>query len=107
MYQDGFVSWSPKDVFEEAYREYGTPGDELLETLIPMISVDYKERFEAEYAELKVRIQKLDAMLQKYKAGTLSFKPTCGYELLFEQTMAMEKYLELLEKRAEIEGITL
>lgn len=72
-----------------------------------MVSEDYKERFKAEYLQLKIRIDGLYNMLSKYKEGTLTFKPSCSYDLLDKQLFAMQMYLLLLEERAEIEGIEL
>ena len=56
---------------------------------------------------LKNRHAGLKAMLEKYKAGKLSFKPNCSYELLHEQLIYMEGYARVLDERAEIEGIEL
>ena len=54
-----------------------------LERLIELMkSEDYKDRFRAEYYQLEDRIDKLVNMLEKYKAGTLNFTPSCSYELL-------------------------
>jgi hypothetical protein len=72
-----------------------------------MNSTDYKERFRAEYAQLKLRMIGLSAMLEKYKAGTLSFTPSCSYDLLNGQFKAMDMYASYLEERAVIEGINL
>lgn len=55
---------------------------ELKDTIEMMVSVDYKERFKAEYLQLKIRMTGLSNMLKKYKAGTLTFKPSCSYDLL-------------------------
>ncbi len=79
----------------------------LIETVEMMNSTDYKERFRAEYFQLKIRIESLDAMLKKYKEGTLSFIPSCSYDLLNNQLIAMEKYRNYLIERAEIEDICL
>ncbi|MFR1823852.1 MULTISPECIES: crAss001_48 related protein [Clostridium] len=80
---------------------------ELKDTVQMMESVDYKERFKAEYLQLKIRINGLRNMLKKYKAGTLPFTPSCSYDLLNGQLKAMELYATYLEERAEIEGIDL
>lgn len=80
---------------------------ELKETVKMMESVDYKERFKAEYLQLKIRITGLKNMLKKYKSGTLNFKPSCSYDLLNGQLKAMEMYASYLEERAEIEKIEL
>lgn len=80
---------------------------ELKDTVTLMESEDFKDRFRAEYYQVKIRLEKLNAMLEKYKAGTLPFKPECPYELLKAQVVSMEDYKFRLEKRAEIEGIEL
>ena len=80
---------------------------ELKDTIEMMVSVDYKERFKAEYLQLKIRINGLRNMLKKYKAGTLTFKPSCSYDLLNGQLKAMEMYAQYLKERAEIENIEL
>lgn len=77
-----------------------------LERLVELMkSEDYKDRFRAEYYQLEDRIDKLANMLEKYKAGTLNFTPSCSYDLLNGQLKSMLLYLEYLTERAEIEGI--
>lgn len=71
-----------------------------------MTSSDYKERFLAEYWQVKIRLEKLEAMLKKYRDGTISFKPTCSYELLFNQVIYMRGYLSILDERMLIEGVS-
>lgn len=80
---------------------------ELKDTINDMTSSDYKERFKAEYQQLKVRHDKLDTMTAKYQAGTLEFEPTCPLTLLLEQQEYMFRYLRCLKVRAEYEGIDL
>lgn len=80
---------------------------ELKDTIEMMWSEDYKERFKAEYLQLKIRINGLRNMLKKYKASTLTFKPSCSYDLLNGQLKAMEMYAQYLKARAEIENIEL
>ena len=79
----------------------------LKDTVPMMISDDYKERFVAEYAQLKIRYNKLYAVLEKYAADKLDFKPTCPIEILYEQLDHMEAYLNVLETRAKYENIQL
>lgn len=79
----------------------------LMDTVEMMGSKDYKERFRAEYFQLKIRTEGLATMLKKYRLGTLPFTPTCSYNMLFSQLMYMNNYLKQLEKRAEIENIDL
>lgn len=80
---------------------------ELNDTIEMMNSPDYKERFKAEYLQLKIRYSKLYRMCVKYKAGTLNFVPSCSLDILVEQLRAMGNYIMLLEARAEIENIPL
>lgn len=80
---------------------------ELRDTIEMMQSEDYKERFKAEYFQVRIRIMKLSAMLEKYKNGTLDFKPSCKYDLLYRQCRHMIEYARCLEERATVEGIDL
>lgn len=67
----------------------------------------YKERMVEEYRQTKDRYDKLHKMLVKYDAGTLDFTLTCPVELLRKQAYHMGNYLNVLEIRAEIEGVAL
>lgn len=80
---------------------------ELKDTVTLMESSDYQERYKAEYYQLKVRVEKLAAMLEKYATGTLDFKPSCSYDLLFEQLVYMRGYMRILKERAMIDGVAL
>lgn len=80
---------------------------ELKDTIEMMQSSDFKERFIAEYQQVKIRYDKLDEMTVKYEAGTLPFTPNCSLELLKEQKKHMGNYIRCLKIRAEIEGINL
>ena len=80
---------------------------ELKDTVELMSSLDYKERFKAEYWQLKIRYQKLHNMVIKYEAQTLDFTPTCDLDILKHQMYLMEQLLYVLEIRAEIEKINL
>lgn len=79
----------------------------LCDTVEPMLSNDYKERFRAEYMQTKYRYDRLHDMVVRYEAGTLNFKPTCSIELLKQQKSAMGQYLYSLEVRAQVEHIQL
>lgn len=79
----------------------------LKETVEMMNSDNYKERFKAEYYQLKIRKEKLEAMLEKYRNGTLEFTPNCSYDLLHTQLVYMECYMNVLEERAKVENIEL
>ena len=80
---------------------------ELEETIDGMLNDDYKERFKAEYRQLRIRLGKLSKMLRKYDEGVLEFTPSCPIGLLKRQYETMYRYAELLEIRALIEHIDL
>ena len=80
---------------------------DLKDTIELMVSENYKDRFKAEFYQLKTRRDNLHAMIVKYAAGSLDFEPSCPLELLEEQEEAMDKYIHILEVRAEIEKIEL
>ena len=80
---------------------------ELNYTVEMMTSTDYKERFKAEYYQLKIRYGKLMKMLKYWDKDELDFTPDCPRTLYTLQVRAMHDYLALLEARAKIEGIEL
>lgn len=79
----------------------------LADTTDLMNSEDYKERFIAEYYQLKIRYDSLNTMIVKIKAGTLDFTPKCPVNTLEDQLYYMNDYMKILRIRAEIEGINL
>lgn len=79
----------------------------LQDTIKMMDNADYKERFKAEYYQLKIRHEGLARMLKGYREGTLDFTPTCSYDLLHAQLVYMEHYLNVLEERSKIENVEL
>ena len=78
---------------------------ELKDTVELMISDNYNNRFKAERYQLDIRINKLQAMLEKYKNNQLDFVPKCPYELLNKQLEAMIEYRNCLLEREIIEDI--
>lgn len=80
---------------------------ELKDTIDLMTSSDYKDRFKAEYYQVKIRAEKLDKMLQDFYDNKLDFTPTSPIALLHGQLIDMKKYMSRLELRAEDEGIKL
>lgn len=79
----------------------------LSDTCNLMCSTDYKDRFVAEYQQLRIRYDKLSEMVSKYISGELNFEPRCSIAVLKKQLVVMEEYLEVLQRRANIEGISL
>ena len=102
-YEDGYKSWCPKDVFEK--HNYFIKNEELAKTCEGMVSPDYKERFKAEYVQLKNRLYGLQRMLDAWDNDKLNFTPTCPKDLYYEQIAGMKQYLEVLKQRAEIEKV--
>ena len=84
---------------------------ELKETIEKMTSVDYKERFIAEYQQTKIRYEKLKHFCDVIEASQLTKteepKHDCPLSLLREQQSVMGQYLHILELRAVIENIVL
>lgn len=80
---------------------------ELKDTIDLMQSNDFKERFKAEYYQLKIRMTGLKNMLDKYRKNELDFVPNCSYDLLNAQFKSMDLYCSYLEERAQIENIEL
>lgn len=93
---------------------------ELKETVDLMCSANYKERFKAEYYQLKIRYEKLKNFCNKIEAyDSLSWsdakkdttvkepKHDCPFELLRTQQRQMGELLHTLEIRAVIENVNL
>ena len=77
----------------------------LNDTVSMMNSVDYRERFRAEYYQLVIRYKKLKAMLEKWDKGELDFAPDCNRGILNMQERVMADYIAILESRAQIEDV--
>lgn len=78
---------------------------ELKDTIKLMESNDYEDRFKAEYYQVKIRREKLQKMLNNWEH--LSFTPNSPKRYLKYQLDIMLEYMQVLEERAEKEGIEL
>ena len=80
-YKNGYKSWSPKEVFDKAYKPFE----------------DFKDRLHIELDELEDRLTKLNVALGKdgfrEKVGDYQFK------LMKEQSLAMAAYKKALGER--------
>lgn len=80
-YENGYQSWSPKEVFDKAYKPFE----------------DFKDRLHIELDELEDRLTKLNVALGKdgfrEKVGDYQFK------LMKEQSLAMAAYKKALGER--------
>ncbi|MCI1914658.1 MAG: hypothetical protein LKJ05_02865 [Bifidobacteriaceae bacterium] len=79
----------------------------LADTIPLMQSADYQDRFRAEYEQLTIRAKKLEFMIGRYERNELDFTPKTPLPLLRAQFSSMATYLDVLDYRAEIEGINL
>lgn len=79
----------------------------LSDTIEMMTSSDYKERFKAEYYQVKIRYDKLKDMCDKWDKGELDFTPTCSRDTYTRQLAAMKGYLDVLVYRAVKESVEL
>lgn len=79
----------------------------LKNTVWMMTSEDHRDRFRAEYLQLQIRADRLAALLDKMRAGSLKFKPKCSRRLLQKQLRIMRSYAAVLRERARIEEIDL
>ena len=80
---------------------------QLKDTIEMMTSEDFKERFKAEYYQLLIRLDSLTSMLIKWKNNMLDFEPKCSKEILEQQVIFMQAYIDILRLRAKIEEIDL
>lgn len=84
IYEDGYESWSPKDVFEKAYK----PSETVL------------DRLKIERYELRERIEKLEALLgNEINEGVKKAGGVPQAALLIIQRSHMVNYLDVLETR--------
>ena len=104
-YEDGYKSWYSLDAFKK--NNYPVHNEELASTCEMMVSEDYKERFKAEYIQLKNRYEGLNRFISVLDNGALSFTPPCPRATYNFQLRAMKEYLDILEVRAKIENIYL
>lgn len=82
----GYISWSPKDVFEKSYLSIGDVGD------IPA----HQQRVHAEKAQLDEKLQKLQEF---FLTDLFRGQPDDERNRLFQQAGAMRVYSELLGER--------
>ncbi len=84
VYEDGYESWSPKDVFEKAYKPADT----------------YLDRMKIEFSELENKYQRLSAFLDSDKFKCLTSEKR---NLLAKQYDAMQSYYLVLRQRISLE----
>ena len=97
-YEDGYESWSPKDVFEEAYREIKEWRDRMK---VDGENQEYKMRVIIEAEELQRKVDKLDSFLDNIPGEVLEQLVKDEHIRLKQQLMAMQYYLTILVERIE------
>lgn len=94
--------WNPGGAYDI---KRGVP-TELADTASMMTSDDYKERFKAEYYQLKIRMERLEATLKQLDDKKF-YESVCPRKVLEGQMKAMQWYMTVLETRASLEKINL
>jgi len=82
-YEDGYESWSPKDVFEAGY------------TREP---ADFRDRVVAEHADVSSKLARLEAFIQTPKFAAL---PWLDRTLMKLQAVLMSGYADVLKERID------
>lgn len=89
-------------------KEWEVVNDMKLENTVElMTSNDYKDRFLAEYYQVKIRYEKLLNTIKRYENKTLEFELSCDINLLRKQAFVMECYMDILKERANVECVEL
>lgn len=101
--KEGALKMNEEKTTVTEYREAKT----LKDTVNLMLGDDFKDRLRAEYYQVKIRMNGLEAMLDKWTKGELDFKPKCPIGLLQQQLDVMRQYFGILQIRASIEDIDL
>ena len=80
---------------------------ELKDTIELMSSTDWKDRFIAEYLQIKIRYEKLHKLIVRREVGKIEFNTPIPLASWNEQAYYMGMYLHELEKQAVLHGIEL
>lgn len=90
----------------ELWHMRGEPS-ELESTYVGMISSDWKERLKAEWAQLCIRMERLDTFRDGFREDAIDFVPKWDERLLCDQLRAMRNYRDCLLQYAKFEGVEL
>ncbi len=77
----------------------------LASTFEGMVSPDWKERLKSEWAQLCIRMDRLDTFRDIFRKGDIDFKPKWDERLLCDQLRAMRVYRDCLLQYAKMEGV--
>jgi len=100
VYEDNYISWSPKDVFEKAYKEIRTIDDlkdksillEGYDSLVP-----HQKRVIDELSELNGKIEKLDKFIMENPIYKILIEEE--QNILVLQVRSMQNYFGILIDR--------
>jgi hypothetical protein len=92
VYANNYASWSPKDVFEEAYM----PLTDTTNFLLPTCELPHQQRVVDEYAQL---LEKQEALLKFLDTEIYAALPDPEKHRLYLQSGVMRMYLEILKER--------
>ena len=95
VYEDGYTSWSPKDVFEKAYRVV----PETLAVKTGNNLPSHQERVVTEYSELLIKVEALSNFINSNPI--FQGLEEAEKERLMQQHLAMSYYLIVLKERIE------
>lgn len=79
----------------------------MAQTIPGLLSKDWRERLQAEWAQLNIRMEALDAFRDRFRDDKIDFKPKWSERLLCDQLRAMRMYRDTLLAYAQIEGVEL
>ena len=103
VYEDGYTSWSPKEVFEIAYRTIKTI-DDLKDKSILLSGYDslapHQKRVITELVELNERIEKLNKFINE--STTYADLEESEQDLFIQQLYSMEYYFNILIERINL-----
>lgn len=98
LYPDGYRSWSPAQVFEEAYRQLN-PGEVDIATGPHGRKKTFFDRLLGERKDLSGKIDKLRDFTDPNLNGLFSDLDPESQNALHEQLVHMENYLAVLDRR--------
>jgi hypothetical protein len=92
VYANNYTSWSPKDVFEEAYM----PLTDTTNFLLPTCELPHQQRVVDEYVQL---LEKQQALVKFLDTEIYAALPDPEKHRLYLQSGVMKMYLEILKER--------
>ena len=95
------------DVLERELWHMMRKPQDLTSTIEGMVSSDWKERLKAEWAQLCIRMNRLDIFRDAFRDDNIDFTPKWDERLLCDQLRAMRTYRDCLLQYAKIEGVEL